>query len=108
MPPPDHAGRIVDVLRALGPGEVVSYGDVAAVAGVPRHARLVGSILAADVTGLAWWRVVASNGRLVPGAEVAQTRLLEAEGVVVRAGRVAWAPSGRFSRRPVPTGRSRS
>jgi methylated-DNA-protein-cysteine methyltransferase related protein len=99
---PDRTGRIADVVRALGPGEVVSYGDVAEVAGHPRHARLVGHVLAADDTGLPWWRVVASNGRLVPGSEAEQTQLLAAEGVTVRAGRVVWAPGGRFSRRPEP------
>jgi methylated-DNA-protein-cysteine methyltransferase related protein len=105
---PDRAGRIADVVRALGPGEVASYGDVAEIAGYPRNARLVGNVLATDDTGLPWWRVVASNGRLVPGNEAEHARLLVAEGVRVRAGRrashVVWAPDGRrFNRRPEPT-----
>jgi alkylated DNA nucleotide flippase Atl1 len=38
--------RVLDVLRALTPGEVVSYGDVAEDAGFPGRARAVGRILA--------------------------------------------------------------
>ena len=94
----ERAARICAVLRLIGPGEVVSYGDVAADAGMPRHARLVGRILATTDEELPWWRVVASSGRLVPGQEVVQARRLRAEGVTVRDGRVRAAPIGRFSR----------
>lgn len=91
---------VVAVLRALGPGEVVSYGDVAADAGHPRQSRLVGHLLAARSgdLGLPWWRVVNAVGRLVPGAEAEQAVLLRAEGVQVEGGRVRRAPAGRFSR----------
>ena len=83
---------------ALSPGEVVSYGDIAADAGWPRHARLVARILAESVPGCAWWRVVTATGRLVPGAESRQSELLVAEGVIVSKGRVVDAPYGRFQR----------
>ncbi|MBT3970073.1 MAG: DNA methyltransferase, partial [Actinobacteria bacterium] len=36
-----------------------------------------------------WWRVVTASGRLVPGLENEQTRLLRAEGVTITNGRVA-------------------
>lgn len=105
----DRDRRIFDVIRALGPGEVTTYGDVAEVAGMPGRARLVGRLLSqGDATELAWWRVVTANGRLVPGHEREQAALLRAEGVVVTGGSVRWAPVGRFSRRRVPTGRSPS
>jgi alkylated DNA nucleotide flippase Atl1 len=42
-----------------------------------------------DELDLPWWRVVNANGRLVPGHEVEQARLLAAEGVQCRGGRVA-------------------
>jgi methylated-DNA-protein-cysteine methyltransferase-like protein len=77
----------IKVLEALEPGEVVSYGEVAEQAGFPGAARAVGNVLK-HVEGLPWWRVVAANGRLVPGGEVRQARLLRAEGVEVRNGRV--------------------
>jgi alkylated DNA nucleotide flippase Atl1 len=52
---------------------------------------LVGRILSmwSDELDLPWWRVVNANGRLVPGHEVEQARLLAAEGVQCRGGRVA-------------------
>lgn len=103
MPRPADAAlareqRILDVVRALGPGEVVTYGDIAEVAGYPKLSRLVGRILATTEEELPWWRVVNSVGRLVPGHEREQAALLRAERVVVREGRVRTAPLGRFSR----------
>src|SRR4051812_20679761 len=79
--------RVEGVVRALVPGEVVSYGDVAAQAGFPGAARAVGRIMASS-DGLPWWRVVMHDGRLAPGKEAKQGRLLRGEGVVVTNGRV--------------------
>jgi methylated-DNA-protein-cysteine methyltransferase-like protein len=91
--------RILDVVRSLGEGEVVCYGDIAADAGFPGRARLVGRLLAeATDEALPWWRVVTSSGRLVPGLEAEQEHRLADEGVVVQRGRVCSAPFGRFSR----------
>ena len=77
----------IRVLETLEPGEVVSYGDVAEQAGFPGAARAVGNLLN-STDGLPWWRVVAANGRLVPGGEVRQAKLLRAEGVHVHDGKV--------------------
>lgn len=91
--------RILDVVRSLRIGEVVTYGDVADDAGFPQLPRLVGRLLAFDDDDeLPWWRVVNSSGRLVPGQEIRQAALLAAEGVACRDGRVRNARSGRFSR----------
>lgn len=92
--------RIVDVLLALGEGEVTTYGDVADVAGYPKRARFVGHVLAHSAElpdELPWWRVVNAAGRLVPGHEAEQAQLLRGEGVTVHEGRVRRAPIGRFS-----------
>jgi methylated-DNA-protein-cysteine methyltransferase-like protein len=78
---------VVEVLRELRPGEVVTYGEVAAQAGRPGAARAIGRILRYS-TGLPWWRVVTSTGRLVPGLEAEQARKLETEGIDVRDGRI--------------------
>lgn len=82
---------IAAVLDRLGPGEVVTYGEVAAEAGHPGSARAVGAHLARSGGAHPWWRVVAANGRLVPGHEAEHARRLRAEGVEVdaRARRVA-------------------
>jgi methylated-DNA-protein-cysteine methyltransferase-like protein len=77
----------IKVLEGLQPGEVVSYGEVAEQAGFPGAARAVGNLLK-HTEGLPWWRVVNANGRLVPGAEVRQAKLLRAEGVEVRNGKL--------------------
>ncbi len=90
--------RILDVIRTLREGEVVTYGDIAADAGYPKQSRLVGRILATSDEELPWWRVVNSVGRLVPGNEPEQAQLLRAEGVTVTSGKVRRAPVGRFSR----------
>jgi methylated-DNA-protein-cysteine methyltransferase-like protein len=106
MPPDEQRRRrIVDVIVALQPGEVVTYGDIAEVAGYPRQSRLVGRILATTELELPWWRVVNVAGRLVPGHERTQARLLRQEDVVVRNGHVRTAPHGRFAVANLPTGR---
>lgn len=99
MPDPTAAERerrIIDVLMALQPGEVTTYGDVAETAGYPRHSRLVGRILQTTDVDVPWWRVVNAAGRLVPGAEREQAALLAEEDVIVRNGHVRRAPYGRF------------
>ncbi|HKX70130.1 MAG TPA: MGMT family protein [Acidimicrobiales bacterium] len=80
---------VMEVLESLLPGDVVTYGDVAAEAGYPGAARAVGRILATSDGDLPWWRVVTTTGRLVPGHEVEHARRLRAEGVDVVDGRVA-------------------
>ena len=79
---------MVAVLQSLGPGEVVTYGEVAAEAGFPGAARAVGRLLATTAEDVPWWRVVTSNGRLVPGHEATLAERLRAEGVEVADGRV--------------------
>lgn len=79
--------RVSDVVRGLRPGEVTTYGEVAAEAGHPGAARAVGNALRGG-EGLPWWRVVTATGRLVPGLEAEQAALLEAEGVRVGDGHV--------------------
>jgi methylated-DNA-protein-cysteine methyltransferase related protein len=92
----EFAEQAEAVIRALRPGEVVTHGEVAADAGRPGAARAVGHLLATQSADLPWWRVVAANGRLVPGHEAEHARRLAAEGVTVVNGRVRLrgTPSG--------------
>jgi methylated-DNA-protein-cysteine methyltransferase-like protein len=80
--------RIFEVVRRIPAGRVLTYGDVAALAGLPGHARLVGYALHAlpDGTTVPWHRVInargtISTGRAYPGGELVQRFLLEGEGV---------------------------
>lgn len=84
---PDLEAAVVAVLRGLGPGDVIAYGEVATEAGWPGRARAVGRLLSRS-EGLPWWRVVNAAGRLAPGKEEEQARRLRAEGVGVVDGRV--------------------
>jgi len=84
---PDFTEAVVAVLQGLGPGDVTTYGEVAAEAGFPGAARAVGNVLR-TVPDLPWWRVVSATGRLVPGHEQRHAELLRAEGVTVRDRRV--------------------
>lgn len=81
------ADAVVRVLDATGPGDVLTYGEVAAEAGRPGAARAVGNLLS-RIDGVPWWRVVTATGRLVPHNAQRHAALLEAEGVTCRDGRV--------------------
>jgi methylated-DNA-protein-cysteine methyltransferase-like protein len=81
----DFTRRAVAVIKAVPSGRVVSYGQVAAMAGDPRGARQVVRILTtlSEREDLPWHRVINASGRIsLPGVGGAQQRgRLEAEGV---------------------------
>lgn len=87
-PEGDFALAVYQCLAAVPAGQVISYGQLARLAGQPRHARFVGRLLSrlpAD-SRLPWWRVVRSDGGITRG-ERQRDRLLE-EGVVMLGDRV--------------------
>lgn len=76
-------------VRRIPAGRVATYGQIAALAGRPRHARQVGYALAAlrdRDDPVPWHRVVNARGeisaRSTPGYEDYQRILLEEEGVM--------------------------
>lgn len=83
------------VVRRIPPGRVLTYGEIAARLGRPRAARAVGRALRHCPTDVPWHRVVNAGGgisRREPISSVLTQRLrLEAEGVVLRRGRVSLA-----------------
>ena len=93
----DFRERVEVAIAGLQPGEVVTYGEVAAQAGSPGAARSVGTILRTSELDLPWWRVVGAGGRLVAPKAERQARLLRAEGVDVVGTRVL--PASRPMRR---------
>ena len=84
----DFETEVSRVISSLRPGDLMTYGEVAAEAGFPGAARAVGRVLRVS-DGLPWWRIVTSTGRLVPGHEKEHASLLQNEGVMVSDGRVA-------------------
>ena len=74
-------------MASLKEGDVLSYGEVAEEAGYPRSARAVGRFLQEN-SGLPWWRIVTANGRLAPGHEALQAKLLRSEGIEVQDGHI--------------------
>jgi methylated-DNA-protein-cysteine methyltransferase-like protein len=85
---------ILAAVRRIPRGKVCTYGNVAEVAGLPRRARLVGTVLRQTPAGrgLPWYRVINAGGRISfpvgSDAYARQRHKLEAEGVVLVGGRV--------------------
>jgi methylated-DNA-protein-cysteine methyltransferase related protein len=79
--------RVRAVVCAIPPGQVRSYGEVAAEAGL-NSARLVGRILADDGHDLPWHRVVRANGTFAPHIAAEQAARLRVEGVLATDGRL--------------------
>lgn len=92
--------RVQAVVDSIPRGKVATYGQVAAIAGLPRRARWVGRVLRELPNGskLPWQRVLAAGGRISlrpDGAGREQRRRLLREGVAVsEAGRVDLAQFG--------------
>lgn len=86
----EFQAAVCRVLAATTVGDVVTYAEVAQEAGHPGAARAVGQVLK-TVEGLPWWRVVNANGRLIPHDPDRQAKLLAAEGVMCRNGKVITA-----------------
>ncbi len=90
---PEHQA-IRRVIASIPRGRVASYGEIAARAGLPRRARLVGTVLrqAGERAGLPWHRVLRADGRLAfaPRSKpfIEQQRRLAAEGVALAGTRV--------------------
>lgn len=74
---------VIEVIRLLEPGDVVTYGEVAAEAGFPGAARAVGTLLRRVDADLPWWRVVGAGGYLRSPDPARQARMLADDGVLV-------------------------
>jgi methylated-DNA-protein-cysteine methyltransferase-like protein len=106
------AERIYAVIRSIPPGRVATYGQVAALAGLPGHARQVGQALRETPEGLEipWQRVINAKGEVSPRGglgleEGLQRHLLQEEDVVFdERGRIdldvyGWDPDARPPRK---------
>jgi methylated-DNA-protein-cysteine methyltransferase-like protein len=92
----DFAESVLSLVEQIPPGRVMSYGAIADYLG-QGGPRQVGSVMSHYGGAVPWHRVVAANGRLVPGHEQEAIRRHRSEGTPLRGERVdmrkaAWYP----------------
>lgn len=97
------AERVYGYVAQIPAGRVMTYGQLAALCGSPRAARIVGGLAHFGPEELPWHRVVNKQGGLASGyhgGRSAQAARLEAEGVNVSedygvdVNRLLWWPEG--------------
>jgi len=64
----DFIDHVLDVVHAIPPGRVMTYGDVAATLG-SAGARAVGQVMARYGSEAPWWRVIRAGGLPPRGLE---------------------------------------
>ncbi|PWB15305.1 methyltransferase [Acinetobacter sp. AM] len=85
---------ILQVVALIPYGKVATYGQIAKMAGLPKHARLVGRVLQqVEDQHLPWHRVINSQGKislskLDDQGDNLQIVKLQAENIVVIAGKI--------------------
>lgn len=98
--PPEYAERVLEVTELIPAGRVMTYGDVAewleeerreqemitgeGSAGRRVGPRQVGRAMSLYGGGVPWWRVVRSDGTLLPGHERRALEHYHAEGTPLR------------------------
>lgn len=100
MTPEEYVEEVLALVERIPAGRVMSYGAIAEYLrdrSGRASARRVGTIMARYGGPVPWHRVVAADGRLVPGHEAEAGRRLRAEGTALRGdrvdiGRAAWWP----------------
>jgi methylated-DNA-protein-cysteine methyltransferase-like protein len=78
--------RVEEIVRQIPRGRVMTYGQIAALAGSPIAARIVGGIAHFGDPDLPWQRVVNKKGGLAsgyPGGRAGHAEVLAAEGITV-------------------------
>ena len=88
--PTAYARTVLDVVRLIPRGRVMTYGDVAEFLGTGTP-RTVGTALRCYGSEVAWWRVVQAGGRPAEPHVQEALGLLAKEGTPVRDGRVELA-----------------
>jgi alkylated DNA nucleotide flippase Atl1 len=81
--PGDFVDHVLEVVRAIPSGHVMTYGDVAATLG-SRGARAVGTVMARYGTEVPWWRVIRAGGLAPRGHEDRALAHYVAEGTPLR------------------------
>ena len=96
--------QILEVIALIPYGKVATYGQIAKLAGLPKHARLVGYVLKHldKSSEIPWYRVINSQGKISvthinQQGENVQQSLLEQEGIYLLNGKISlkkfvWQP----------------
>jgi methylated-DNA-protein-cysteine methyltransferase related protein len=86
QPDSQFRNRVYELVSHIPKGRVMTYGQIAALAGQPYAARIVGGIAHFGDPDLPWQRVVKKSGSLAegyPGGLSGHKQVLEAEGIEV-------------------------
>lgn len=86
IPANDFKSRVEAIVAQIPQGNVMTYGQIAALCGNPRAARIVGGIAHFGNPSLPWHRVVNKTGGLAsgyPGGKTGHQQVLEQDGYEV-------------------------
>jgi methylated-DNA-protein-cysteine methyltransferase-like protein len=78
--------EVIAIVKSIPAGRLMTYGQIAALAGSPNSARIVGGIAHYGDSVIPWHRVVNKKGYMAngyPGGRIGQQKILEGEGVRV-------------------------
>jgi methylated-DNA-protein-cysteine methyltransferase-like protein len=78
--------RVYAIVAQIPEGRVMTYGQIAALVGSPRAARIVGGVAHWGDPGLPWQRVVKKDGSLAegyPGGTEGHAAALRSEGIQI-------------------------
>ena len=102
LPEQGFRERVEAVVAQIPPGRVMTYGQLAALCGNARAARIVGGVAHCGDPDLPWQRVVNKQGGLAsgyPGGRRGHAEALRAEGYdvsdsyTVDVNKIIWSPS---------------
>ncbi len=82
----EFRNKVYEVVASIPTGKVMTYGDIAALAGHPYAARQVGGLAHFGPTDLPWHRVVNRNGDCASGyygGKEGHKQVLEQEGFTI-------------------------
>ena len=91
-PSPDFVKRVLEIVKTIPPGRVMTYGDIADEIGAHADlaesagaygARLVGQVMARFGSDVAWWRVIRATGQPPKFHELAAWTYYRDEGTPV-------------------------
>jgi alkylated DNA nucleotide flippase Atl1 len=79
----DFVDHVLEIVRAIPSGRVMTYGDIAATLG-SRAARAVGQIMARYGSDVPWWRVIRASGHPPVGHEQRALTFYRSEGTPIK------------------------